>query len=235
MNGKLFDGILIDFYGTICAGDREAVELACARIVTTFGLPLSAREFANRWGERFFTVLEQSNHDAFQTLYQCEMTSLGAMFQDHGISADPAPFVADLESYWRDPPLHEEVIAFLEGLDLPICCVSNADAAALRAAIEKHRLRFDAVVCSESARCYKPQAAIFLQAMEAIGVSPERAIHIGDSLHSDVGGASPLGIKTAWVCRPDRIHDIGRGTADYSVSRLDELADVLSTTPMASR
>lgn len=123
---KPFDGLLIDFYGTIAAGDREAVEAACLRIVEACGLPVTPPEFAITWGERYFATVARSNHEAFRTLYQCELASLRETLADFGQYPDPAPFLIDLDEYWHNPPIHDDALEFLREIDLPVCCVSNA-------------------------------------------------------------------------------------------------------------
>ena len=215
--------VLIDFYGTICAGDREAVERACTRIVQSLDLPVTPDEFAVQWGQRFFNVVEASNHDAFRTLHECELLSLRQALAGYGMEPDPAPFVAELEAYWRDPPIYGDAVDFLSSCRLPICCVSNADSEPLHTAIRKHGLRFDAVVCSEDARSYKPSAGIFQRALDAMGVTPDAAVHIGDSLHSDVGGARSIGIRTVWIRRESRIHDIGNCDPEYTIKSFTDL------------
>ena len=125
-------------------------------------------------------------------------------------------------------PIYADALEFLDQIELPVCCVSNADTKPLTTAINKHGLQFDAVVTSEDSRSYKPDSGIFGQALNALGVEAQRTIHIGDSLHADVGGASRLGIATAWVHRENRIHDIGTGRPDYAVNSLAELPGLLS-------
>jgi len=221
-----FDAILIDFYGTICAGDREAVERACARIVKVCRLTVTANDFAIAWGRRFFNVIDESNHSSFRTLYECEIHSLETTLVDFGVDADPVPLVAELEAYWRDPPIYGDAIEFLRSNQLPICCVSNADTEPLLAAIEKHELRFDAIVSSEEMRCYKPQAKIFLHALTTLGIAADRAVHIGDSLHSDITGANAVGLTSVWVHRESRIHDIGESDPTHTIGTLAEISDL---------
>ncbi len=228
MPRRPYDALFIDFYGTISAGDRVAVETACARIVTALDLPVTAGELAIIWGERFFAVIDSSNHDAFQTLQQCELDSLRDTLAGFGRDADPVPLVVDIERYWVDPPLHDDAAEFLSRLDLPVCCVSNADTRPLLAAIEKHGLRFDAVISSQAARCYKPDPGIFRMALNALGADPARVMHVGDSLHSDVAGAAKLGLKTTWLRREDRIHDIGTCKPDHTIATLADLPALLS-------
>ncbi len=228
MTSRPFDGLLIDFYGTICDGDRDAVEAACQHIVMTCGLDITPAEFAITWGEQFFDTIGRSNHECFRTLYECELLSLRDALTHQGVNGTPPKsLVADLEAYWADPPVHADALEFLRCVDLPICCVSNADTKPLMAAITKHGLRFDAVVTSEAARCYKPEPLIFRQALNALGIRANRAMHIGDSLHSDIGGANNLGITTAWIRRESRIHDIGTCRPNHIVNTLSAILQLV--------
>lgn len=228
MARRRFDALLIDFYGTISAGDRRVVESTCQRLVESLDLPMTSQQLAVRWGKVFFATIDASNHDSFRTLHECEIVSLRETLTPLVGEFDPAPFVAEIEAYWADPQIHEDVTEFLDGVDLPVCCVSNADTAPLQAAIQRHGIRFDAMVTSEEAGCYKPEPDIFRCALDKLGVDADRAIHIGDSLHSDIQGAKNAGISTAWLCRPDRIHDIGKATPDYEISTLSDTAAFLN-------
>lgn len=216
--------IFIDFYGTICGGDRAAVERACENIVESFGLPLSAAEFAIEWGTAFFPLLETCNHNDFRTLHEIEMTSLRGVLEPRVGEFDPAPFVQVLEDYWSSPPAHDDAVEFLAQADVPVCVVSNADTVHLERAIEKLGIRPDAVVSSEGARSYKPNGAIFGKALSALEVTADDVIHIGDSLHSDIDGAGQAGIRSVWIRRDDRIHDVGTATPDHTVGNLTEVS-----------
>ena len=227
MTACRFDAVLIDFYGTISAGDRDAVAAACRRIVKTCKLPVAADDLAVIWGERFFGLVDRSNGEAFQTLYECEQVSLRETLAEFGVDTDPAPLVTELEAYWRNPPIQDDAAGFLEAVHCPVCCVSNADRAPLMTAVNGLRLRFDAVVTSQDARCYKPAAEIFREALTAVGATADRVVHIGDSLHSDIGGAAALGITTIWVCRENRIHDIGACRPTYKTADLAEALRII--------
>lgn len=222
MSGR-FDVLFLDFYGTISSGDREAVEAACRALVEDLELPMTPPQLAVAWGNVFFRTLEGASHQSFRTLHECEVVSLRETLAELGRSAAPEPYVAVLEDYWRNPPIYADALELLRETPLPTCCVSNADNDHIRPAVERHGLRFSAVVTSESARCYKPEPAIFERAMKAMGTTPDRVLHVGDSLHADVSGAAKLGITTVWLQRESRIHDIGTSRADHTISSLDEL------------
>lgn len=223
----MFEGVFLDLYGTITAGDRAAVHAACARLVADHSLPVSPGEFAVRWGERFFAMVDGANHEQFRTLRACEDASLAATVAQWGISLDPAPYVDMLESYWTAPPIHDDVRDALRRVPVPVCVVSNADTAGAMGALALHGLSFDHVVTSEEARCYKPHGAIFEFALRRTGWRRDRVIHVGDSLHSDIQGARDAGLRTGWMCREERIHDIGSAAADHTFANLHDLADML--------
>ena len=82
----------------------------------------------------------------------------------------------------------------------------------------------DGVLSSASAGARKPSPAIFAQALELAGTSPERAVHVGDSVEEDVRGARRAGIAPLLVRRDGRPGPPGVRT----ISGLDGLRRSLS-------
>lgn len=82
----------------------------------------------------------------------------------------------------------------LRSAGLELACVANWDVT-LESYLEQAGLRFyfAAVVSSAEAGAAKPDPAIFIQALEQLGVSPERALHIGDG-EVDREGARAAGL-----------------------------------------
>lgn len=223
-----FDGIFLDMYGTITTGDKAAVEAVCTRIVQDTGLSISPPALAITWGERFFAAMDTCNNGRFQTLFEVEATTLVDTLTDLGTDVDPAMYIADLSAYWRAPALQPEARTFFDQCPLPVCIVSNADRADIDAAVEYHGLDVAGIVTSEETRSYKPDTRIFSAALEQMGWWADRVVHVGDSLHSDVGGARAAGIASAWVNRAHRIHDIGTLDPDYELTDLMDLLPIVA-------
>lgn len=219
------EGVFLDFYGTVAAGDRQAVEAVCRQVLEDHGLNGCCSELARQWGLRYFAAIEAGT-DVFRRLIEIEHDTLVETCADLVKDFDARPYIERLNAYLAEPPLFPEVKEVLSRLKLPVCIVSNADEPEIRAAMRTHGLRFDYVVTSESARCYKPHPGIFQHALRITGWSPERVLHVGDSLHSDVGGAGPLGLRTAWLNRAERISDIGVAAPDYTWTDLRPLLEV---------
>ncbi|MBU0638774.1 MAG: HAD family hydrolase [Planctomycetes bacterium] len=217
------DGVFLDMYGTITTGDRLAVETVCRRIIADTGARISAHELSITWGERFFHALDFCNGADFLTLFDVEVKTLRATMSRLGVMVDPTPYVEQLSQYWQNPPLQSDVPSFIAEFPLPICIVSNADHADASAGLAAHNIEVAQVVTSEDVRYYKPDRRIFEAALELTGWRRERVIHVGDSLHSDVGGALVAGLRSGWINRAHRIHDIGAYEPDYEFEDLHGL------------
>jgi HAD superfamily hydrolase (TIGR01549 family) len=218
------DGVFMDLYGTLTTGDRQAVESTCQEVIRETGLSLSARELSIIWGERFFHALDACSGDRFETLFEVERRTLVETLAELGSEVDPVPYARMLVDYWRNPPLQPEAKEFLAKFRHPICVVSNADRADAEIALAMHGIKVAMLVTSEDTRSYKPDPRIFEAALERTGWRRERVIHVGDSLHSDVGGALAARIRSGWLNRSHRIHDIGTHEPDHEFADLLEFA-----------
>ena len=103
--------------------------------------------------------------------------------------------------------LYEDVLPTLDRLqrtDLKMGIISNWDTP-LHAMVEELEIApyFEVVVAShdQRVRSAKPDAAIFEYALNAVGVSPEEAVHVGDSFEADIMGAHAAGIRAILLDR----------------------------------
>jgi putative hydrolase of the HAD superfamily len=78
---------------------------------------------------------------------------------------------------------------------------------------------FDFAVISGLAGYEKPDQEIFLAALSAADVSPDEAIHVGDSLRDDVAGAQAAGIRAILLDR--KMTTMPRTNAEADVGQLD--------------
>ncbi|HXF49552.1 MAG TPA: HAD family hydrolase [Verrucomicrobiae bacterium] len=73
----------------------------------------------------------------------------------------------------------------------------------LRRLLQKHGVfeLFDTFSFSDEFGRRKPDLAIFEKTLEALGITPERSFHLGDSWQADVTGAQKAGLTPLWFCR----------------------------------
>jgi len=119
------------------------------------------------------------------------------VFLDHlRAPLEPASFVDAFIGAIEFEPAKGAVAALeaLSGAGLELACVANWDLS-----LEPHLRRagvaryFRTIVSSAEAGSSKPHAAIFLLALERLGVEPRRALHIGDD-PVDRDGARAAGL-----------------------------------------
>ena len=72
----------------------------------------------------------------------------------------------------------------------------------------------------------KPDPRIFQIALEKARCSPHELVHVGDSLESDVAGATNAGIGSVWLNRNGQPRDPGI-KPDYEISTLRQLVGIL--------
>jgi HAD superfamily hydrolase (TIGR01509 family) len=97
---------------------------------------------------------------------------------------------------WRQVlPGVPEALASLRELGLPLVVVSNSDGSIERGLAETGlRGYFSAVVDSARVGVEKPDPRIFEHAVRHVGVSHDRALHVGDLYDADVAGARAAGV-----------------------------------------
>jgi HAD superfamily hydrolase (TIGR01509 family) len=99
---------------------------------------------------------------------------------------------------------------FVASVDRPLALVTNGAPEMQRQKLGAVGLRdaFDAVVFGGHDAPAKPSPEPFEAVLDDLGVAPERTVHVGNSVSSDVAGAHAAGLQSVWVpADPDRTPD----------------------------
>jgi 2-haloacid dehalogenase len=112
-----------------------------------------------------------------------------------------------------------------------LAVISNIDDDLFATSAPKLGVRFEQVVTAQQARSYKPSLTNFKLAFKRLGLSPERILHVGQSVYHDVNPAKSLGMATVWVKRPSPRPGAGAakaadGKPDLEVGDLATLAAI---------
>lgn len=211
--------IFIDFYGTIVHEDGDIVKEISNKIYET-GNAKSAKEIDIYWWTVFQKLFTSSYGDNFKTQRSLEIESLKRTIKKYNSSLDANLLAERLFKNWREPAIFEDAKEFIAKCNYPLYIVSNIDNEDIYAAIKYHSIITTDVYTSEDARSYKPRKELFQYALNKSGLNADEVIHIGDSISSDIKGASLLGIKSLLINRngkevPDGIISITRLTDAY--------------------
>ena len=190
----------VDFYGTIVHEDGEVIK-KITKIICDTGKVEDPSEVDSYWWKDFQTMFMNSYGETFETQRMLEEKSLVHTLERFGSDADAKELSNMMFAHWIKPPIFEDSKPFFENSPLPVYVVSNIDTSDILQAIAYHDLHPAGVFTSEDAKSYKPGKELFELALRSTGLLPEEVIHIGDSVSSDVQGASNAGIRALWLNR----------------------------------
>lgn len=225
MDFARFTTISFDCYGTLI--EWEAGILPSIRT-------LLARHKRHQSDATILELYGEFEAEAESGAYQSYRKILESVVERFGQRLGFEPTMSDLRSLHDSvpswPPFPDSVSA-LQSLKkrYKLAIISNIDDD-LFALTRKHLgVEFDAVITAQQAQSYKPSINNFRLALERLRVSPDRLLHVGQSIYHDVLPAQSLGIATVWVNRRSARPGIGAvrratGKPDLEVPDLQTLA-----------
>ncbi|MEM9380424.1 MAG: HAD-IA family hydrolase [Planctomycetota bacterium] len=164
--------------------------------------------YGRGWFERFMRII-----------FTDELRLSSATLQ--GIAGELFARFADARTF-RVFPDARDLLGRARARGLPIAVVSNWSEA-LDGLVRDLGLDVDVVLSSAVLRSEKPEPAIFLAALRAVGADPADALHVGDSLRCDVEGARAVGVRAVLL---DRSATGRAGSAAKGVPRVRSLEDL---------
>ena len=199
----MIKALFFDFYGTIVHEDGVVID-EITTIISDTGDGAEKSTIGSYWWQIFQESCRNSFGDNFKTQRELEVNSLEMTLKKFESNANADELSKKMFEHWRKPPIFEDAANFFALCDIPYYIVSNIDTDDVTAAIHHHGLTPVKVFTSEDAKSYKPRSELFEMALKETGLCPQEIVHIGDSLSSDIKGASDLGIHTIWINRNDK-------------------------------
>lgn len=218
----MIKAFFLDFYGTVVHEDGEVVKKISQLIYET-GKAESPSEVDSFWWKDFQNLFNNSYGNTFETQRALEKKSIKHTLEKFASNENIDKLSNYMFEHWVKPPIFEESKKFFEISPLPIYIVSNIDANDVLRAIEFHQLSPSGIFTSEDAKAYKPRKELFELALNTTGLHADEVIHIGDSLSSDVKGASSIGIKAIWLNRFNKENSCGVDSITNLLEALDKL------------
>ncbi|MBX9462742.1 MAG: HAD-IA family hydrolase [Aquamicrobium sp.] len=228
-----FDAVTFDVYGTLIDWEPSIVAFLTEWAGKT-GVKADGEELIMAFDRaRAEIQKERPAHLYPEVLRRC----FDRISTEYGVPVD----AAQREAFSRTPhdwPAYSDAAAGLKVLQAraKIGALSNIDNASLSSSCAKMQIEFDLVVTAERVGAYKPGLEHFNTAIAelgALGIPRDRILHVGQSLRADITPANKLGLKSAWINRPQRLLGLsGEGAAearpDLTVESLAELLDAIA-------
>jgi putative hydrolase of the HAD superfamily len=219
------DTVLFDLDDTLCAYHRSGGELLALAFEDVGVDPFfTVEEYHARYSE--FVAASDDIRDLREACF-------AALSETRG--RDPAVGRAVAEAYAAErdhravapmPGAHDAIDSLRE--DHRIGMVTNGDPWMQRQKLDSLGLEdaFETIVHGGYDTAPKPEPDPFYRALDDLGASADRAVHVGNSLYSDVPGANAAGVRSVWFTGGE----VGGGTdpdptPTYRLDSLSALTD----------
>ncbi len=220
-----FEWMSFDCYGTLVDWET-GISSAVARVANAHGVRKSRAEILALFADAEPKVQSTPGFMEYRRVLREVMRLMAEEMNIELAKSELACLSASLPDWPVFPDVADALRTLGERFKLAI--ISNVDKDLFLQTSQRLGVRFHAVTTSQQARAYKPSLATFNLARERMGVRRENWLHVGESLHHDVGPANELGIASVWVNRPDRGGGTRRSDArpDLTVPGLASLAEL---------
>ena len=217
--------MLLDFYCTLVDLSDPVRSRRFDDFARQLGLPLEPGELYRRYTEMISSEPDEDGVPGFVPYRTSWLAAGGRLLAPFGRE----PAAGQFADAYAD--MHATAVTFPEvpdalralGRHFRIGVVANTDHDYLMRCLDHNSLRFDLVVDSETARCYKPDPRIFQRACDALLVLASEAVMVGDTPETDVQGAHQAGLRAVWLNRDHRDWPGNLARPDEAIDELGQL------------
>lgn len=196
----MIKAVFLDYTGTIIEeGGPDAMEML-SRCYKNSDIP-SMEEMLAYWWKLIKTFEAVSYKESYITEDEIVDRALKECAEKIHLKEDFEELHRLCQRFWAYAPAFPDTKEFFERCRVPIYVISNNGLSYVEEGMRDKNLHPVGIICGDMVRAYKPHQEIFLKALEVSGLRPEEVIHIGDSLTSDVEGASKAGITPVLLDR----------------------------------
>jgi 2-haloacid dehalogenase len=197
--------LLFDVFGT-CVDWRSSIAREGESLGQRLGLTgVDWLAFADAWRAQYQPQMEtvRGGQRPWTTLDVLHREALDTVLAAFGLEEISAADRDALTLAWHRLDPWPDTVAGMTRLKTRYVIAPNSNGhIALMVNMAKHAgLPWDAILGAEIAQAYKPQPAVYLRSVEALGLAPGEVMMVA-AHNSDLLAAAACGLQTAFVPRP---------------------------------
>lgn len=192
-----FEVLSFDCYGTLIDWEKGILR-ALKSIFSNHNIDISDNQLLALFAEK--EALQESGEylkyrEILKKVAQSIGEELNVELTDSELNALP-----DSIQFWE--PFSDTVEA-LKTLKkrYKLTIISNVDNDLFAYTAKKLEVPFDWIITAEDVKSYKPSLRNFEVALQRMGISPNKLLHIAQSVYHDIVPAKSMGLTTVWVNR----------------------------------
>jgi 2-haloacid dehalogenase len=216
--------LVFDVFGTVVDW-RTSVAAQVEELAKRKGLKVDGAAFADAWRAPYTESMNRvrTGELPWTTLDQLHRMTLDRLLPQFGLKGLSESETESLNKAWhRLRPWHDAVAGLTRlKRKFIIAPLSNGNIALMTDMAKYAGLPWDCILGAELARHYKPDPEVYQSAADFLDLSPKEVLMVAAHLN-DLRGAKSVGLRTAFVARPDEFGHASGGrkpdlTPDNSV------------------
>jgi HAD superfamily hydrolase (TIGR01662 family) len=215
MSGRRFKAVLFDLGSTLIyfdcdpRGIFDRMDAAMFDSLRKSSIEIERDTFLRQFRSRLEAYESERGTEFIEHTTAFILRSLLAEFgvdqlQPGALKAALRAWYAVSQACWKPEEGVESMLKVLRGSGYRLGIISNAsDDEDVQTLVDNANLRphFDLIVTSAAQGIRKPNPRIFLNALSKLGVEPDQAAMVGDTLGADILGAHNAGVFAIWSKR----------------------------------
>lgn len=239
LNRAMLKALFLDLDETLCdttGANLKARDFLAQRSSSVFKSSFNHTDFANDYlsgiykvfceemKKRFMPITNEENFRTDLLRYLMDKYSISDEISDNTLHSLREEFDEYRMKCFDFFPGVKDLICELKN-KYTLIVITNGPIYSQRPKVKKVEIRslVDHVIIGGEEPEEKPYESIFKKACSLADCKPQEAIHIGDSLSSDIAGAKNAGIKSVWIS-PELKSD---PLPDHTISNFVEIPAVL--------
>jgi 2-haloacid dehalogenase len=225
---KQFEILSFDCYGTLIDWD-SGILAALKPILSNHNVNLSDEQILEAYAQ------VEASHQSGDYLKYREV--LKKLVQAFGERLNFTPIEAEAESLaesikgWEPFPDTVEALKTLKKR-YKLTIISNIDDDLFAATAKKLDVEFDWIITAEQVKSYKPSRQNFEFAIQRMGITPDKLLHVAQSVYHDIIPTRSMGLSSIWVNRrgekqDTEVIDSASGKPDLEVPDLNTLVSLM--------
>lgn len=180
-------------------------------ILARFGVEVSVEDVV--WAQKETEKEADTSSYSAETRKEFWTNYNTVILEKLGVKENTSVVASQIDELWWECshlqlyPDTEPTLSGLKAKGLKLALVSNGFEQDLEYVLGKTGLKkwFDVIVCIDSCNCAKPGKQIFLYTLNELGIKPNEAVFVGNSVVYDYEGAQGVGIKPLLLDREGKL------------------------------
>jgi 2-haloacid dehalogenase len=228
VNFRQFEVLSFDCYGTLIDWE-SGILTALKPILLNHNIDIGDKQILELFAEQE-SIQEAGEYLKYREILKIVVQSLGEKLNFTPAEWELNSLAESIQNWEPFPDTIEALKVLKKRYKLTI--ISNIDDDLFAYTAKKLEVEFDWIITAEQVKSYKPSLQNFEVAIQRMGISPDKLLHVAQSVYHDIVPAKSMGIAAVWVNRRQAKEGFGAtvpasGNPDLEVPDLKTLVSLM--------